>query len=1335
VFNFQGVRVAILDWKSSLPAGRIKDMHPIVDNFILERYKSGQTQGDFPAVVMFVDVSGFSALTDALMTHGQHGAEILAAVMRLVLKPLIHCVYAQGGFVATQAGDAFTALFPIEDSGITAERALAAATSIQEWVVEHPHHQTPYGEFSISVKAGLSLGPIHWGIISSADGSRATYYFQGDALDSCSEAEHCAGPGDVIIDARLQEVLDGKVRTQTQSTYYRVISVEADLPIPQAVNAPPADLSLLSRFIPGELLTQPQTGEFRMVVFLFIHLPSVRTEGQLNIFMQTLFDLQDHYGGLLNRLDFGDKGAHLLLFWGAPAAFENDVDRCLSFTLDLQARTSIPISAGVTYQLAHAGFIGSDLHEEYTCYGRGANLAARFMSAASRGEIWLDDASAKNAGRWFEVEFAGEQAFKGFSEKQRVYHLLERKEQSQFFFKGELVGRQDELIQMVEFIQPVFDRQYAGALVVLGDPGIGKSRLVYEFQNSALFRERQVLWALCQVDEILRQSLNPFRYWLKHFFEQSVDHSESRNKRNFNRVLDDLVENTADKELASDLDRTRSFLGGLLALHWPDSLYEQLDPQSRYESTFNALIALYKALSLQRPLILVIEDTQWLDADSQAFLPALARALTAVEGQSFPIAILATARIESAGLPWADALNAKTIRLEGLKTEELSHLAVDVLGGPAVPALLDLLAQRSEGNPLFAEQVLRYWQEEGALELDSAGWNLQEKHDGSLPLPTSLRAVLVARLDRLAREVQEVVQTAAVLGREFEVRLLAHMLQSDETLPRKVEKAEQAGIWTALSELQYFFKHALLRDTAYRMQLRTRRQELHRLAVEALETLYADDLDHHYNELAYHSEKAGLPEQARRYYGLAGDIARGAFQNNLAADLYSRAIALAPAGDLPERFSLHAAREAVYDLLGKRDEQRQDLQILQSLADDLYDDEKRIDVLVKLADFHINLGSYQEAARYAQEAISMSLDTGLRNMALAAHRAVVSTSYRMGEIDAAFQHGGIALQLCREFADRSTEGKINNLYGMIVLDGQNLVGARDYFQKSLNCFLETGELRAQAMALNNLGMVTGFMGDYPTSQEYYEKSLAITQKIGFRSVEGYVVGNLGWVAGMLGDFTTARSYASQSIRIGREVGSRASELYGLINLSTYSCALGDYKAALSYAGQGLDMGRAIQDHGGEAWAFTVQGHAYAALDRLSEASAAYQAALEIRTALEQTALASEPRAGLARVALAQKDPSAALAYISPVLVFLDGGGSLDGTEEPLRVFLTCYQVLQAVDDPRAAQILEVAFQQLRSRADKITDPAASLRFLEDIPYHRQILDAWERNGGSLADNK
>jgi class 3 adenylate cyclase len=361
-------------------------MHRLVPEFVIEQYTAGRTGGDLPAVALFVDISGFSTVTDALMVHGQHGAEVLAMLMRAVFDPLVQSVYEQNGFITTFAGDAFTAIFPLGGAQVEGHRrALAAAWHIQERMAAVAEQATPYGTFSVAAKVGLAVGDVYWGIVSA------------------------------------------------------------------------------------------EGGEFRHVVNLFVNIPTVRTEAQLAIFMQSIFALQDRYGGLFNGLDFGDKGSNLLLFWGAPVAYKTDVERALNFILDLQTRTSIPINASVTYRVAHAGFIGSPLREDYTCFGRGVNLAARFMTAAPRGEIWLDEEAARKAQPHFDIEFGGERVFKGFAEKQQVYVLYERKEGVEAFFEGELVGREAELGQLHDFLGPLWEGRSAGAMVVLGDPGSGRS--------------------------------------------------------------------------------------------------------------------------------------------------------------------------------------------------------------------------------------------------------------------------------------------------------------------------------------------------------------------------------------------------------------------------------------------------------------------------------------------------------------------------------------------------------------------------------------------------------------------------------------------------------------------------------------------------------------------------------------------------------------------------------------------------------------------------------------------------------------------------------------------
>lgn len=1303
-------------------------MHPLVPGFIQDCYLKGETSGQFQAAGLFLDISGFSTITDALMAHGQHGAEVMAQVMRAIFDPIITYIFAQGGFVASSAGDSLTALFPLGDDARDGSlRALAAAWSIQEQIARLGSISTPYQQVQIVARVGLAEGAVQWGIIT-ASARQGVYYFQGPAIDDSALAQQQAKAGQIVLTAPLAAGLEAWITAAfDQGGFVRLERVTTTtLPAARTEIPPPTIIrQALAQFYPAEVIDLEISGEFRHVVNLLVSLPAAHTEAQLHIFMGTVFALQNMYGGLISRLDFGDKGTNLLIFWGAPAAYENDIERALNFILSLQASTSIPISAGMTYGIAHAGFIGGRLYEEYTCLGRGVSLAARLMTGAPRGEIWIDEAITRRAGRSFEIERIGERRFKGFSHPQVVYMLLERKELAGEMFQASLVGRQVELAALSGFLQPIFEGRFAGLLVVSGEPGIGKSRLVHAFLESLQDdRTKRFQVFLGQTDEIVRQPFNPFVYWLQRYFGINEAQGEARSKRNFNRKLDALIAETKGR-LAEEIDRTRSFLGALVGLRWADSLYEQLDAQGRYNNTLIALAALLQVESQRAPVVLVLEDIHQLDEDSLACLPYLMRVLAAQVDPVCPVALLCTSRdsLEELG---SAVPGSQDLRLRGLDRVSLRELVMTRLGGPPAGSLLDLLEARAEGNPFYAEHILLYMKEEGLLVREEAGWNYQPGLVSALPV--DVHAMLVARLDHLAHEVKEVVQTAAILGREFDVHLLSCMLANCEPPVElaEVATAEQQGIWAKLNDNRYLFRHILMREAAYQMQVHTRQQRLHALALEAYETLYAGNLPVHYGELVYHAEQARLVDAARRYLRLAGEAARDAYQNGLASDYFSRALALTPESDIEERCELLLAREGIDEAMGANGERQYDLQALEVLRPALEQVDVQVEILLRQALYAGDMGQYEVADVTARQAQALARLAGLVGKESRACYTQAVSALRRGRLEQAETDSREALHLAIESGSAEDEFYAWNILGLTATDQGRLEEARQAFTRCLEIARGLGRLSLQIAPLNNIANIARMQGDLASGLAFYEQAVETARQTGDRSREGMALGNLGFVAGLLGEYRLAMGYLEQSLQLNREGGQTLHVTYGLINLSACAGALGDFATAEGAASEANKLAQTIEDRSGEAWALTYMGHSLLARGALNSAAGAYSAALEIRRALEQPDLATEPAAGLARAALEQGNLPAALSCLDPVLAYLAGGGSLEAADEPLRVYLTGFLVLEQARDPRALVMLETAHRLLHERAANIQRPETRQAFLSAIAHHREIQSAWEQ---------
>ncbi|MBV6395593.1 MAG: hypothetical protein HFACDABA_01171 [Anaerolineales bacterium] len=1291
-------------------------MHRLVPDLILENYRAKKYNGSFRAVGMFLDLSGFSSLTDALMKQGQYGAEALAGLMRDIFDPLVSGIFEHGGKIVGFAGDGIMSLFPtLDDDRSAALNALAAAQMIQRRLSEHSLRTSPYGSFAFSAKIGLSLGDVSWGILHSQDEKTATYFFRGPAVEDSAAGERLARPGDVFLSHALADVLDGDVRLGEDASFHRLEGIVVPLPPPLPIHLAEIDEAAARVFVPANVLHRGERGEFRQAVNLFMRFPEL-SDAALRSFIHTLFELREQYGGMVTRLDFGDKGCNMLMFWGAPVAYENDIGRALNFILDLQARAGFPITAGVTYYIAHSGFIGGRLSECYTCYGWGVNLAARFMTSAPDGEIWIDERVARRVNHRFDYNQLGAQKFKGFETEQKAFTLLGRKQYIETPHQGEFVGRDAEMAQLLNFLNPLWQGRFAGVFAVWGEAGIGKSRLVYELSALPALEERRVVWAFCHSDQILQHSFNPFRYWLLGYFGFAPSMSEAARKNLFDTHLDQLIAQTADAALAGELERTRSALGSLVDLEWTDSLYARLDAEGRYNNTVIALVALFKAESLRQPLALFIEDAQFIDDDSRAFLPRLKRALSSGE-TIHPVAIILSSRRTGAETLFDDGLFDQSIELPPLSMEALTTLVEVELGGAISSELAQLIQERSEGNPFFVEQVLVYLQEEKCIEMSAQGWRLTKRLQEAF-LSADLRSLLMARLDQLADNVRDTLQTASVLGREFDISILSVILADRPSLDSEIKAAVRAGILLPLGHARFAFTHGLLRDSAYSMQMSARRQELHFLAVEALEKIYKEEIEHHCDQLAHHAERAQLSEKARRYLALSGQQAFESYHNARAADSFTRSLAFIPDSDARARWEMLFKRMEVYKRTGDRVRHLQDIEILDALAKRIGDEELIVGALVQFAYFQFTTGEYAHCIKSVSRAFESPRLQG--QVKMDAYSYWVSALLRLGRLEESMQKAEEALAEARRMGSRKAEANTLNGMGLISIEQVKLTPAMEFLNQALQIAREVGDAPVEMMTLNNMGNAAGYLGDYSLARDCYERSYLTTRERGDRYAQGLLLGNLGWMAGLQGDFPAAREYQRQSLIVAREVGNPYQEAYTLINLSQVSSMLGDAAQAVEHARLAHGICQSIGERSGEAWSLLNMGHAYLLLGDAEQAQTVYEKCLTIREEMRQPNLAAEALAGLLQIHLRGNDIQGLSQRTAELLSVVENDRDLSGTEDPLRVYFNLYLALRKLEDPRAQEHLQQAVQLLETQVSKFKSDDERQRYVENVPWRRAI---------------
>ena len=1156
--------------------------------------------------VLFADVSGFTPLTRSFAkTLGpKRGAEAILGVLNPLFEALIEPVHRYGGSVIGFAGDAITCWFdahsdqPPTLSAQTEKaslRAVAAALAMQAELAQFAAINTPGGTaVSLSVKAAIAAGPVRRFKVGLPAIQRIDT-LAGSTLARVAAAEKHTGQGEVTVSREVALSLGAALYVSAWRAEDRVAvvgglaaAVEPSpwLPLPAAM---PAELS--RQWVLPAVYEQLHSGagslgDLRPVTPLMLRFGGFDFDtdddagAKLDAFVCWAQQIIHHHGGIVLQLTTGDKGAFIYAPFGAPHAHENDSQRAMQAALALRelprdlAGWITPLQIGLTRGEVWTGNCGGHGRFTYSVMGSDVNLAARLMSQAKPGQILVSGRMSQYPG--FRLQHVGDLTYKGFDQPVPTYSLLGELLSEEHVFSTPMVGRTAELQQLADFAQTSSEGQLAGTAIIYGEPGIGKSRLAYALRQHLRqsSEARGVSWFTGQTDQILRQSFSPFVYWLKGYFIQSTDDEAEQNKARFeNRLAHTL---TALQSLAvppqpliSELIRTQSFLGALLGLQWDDSLYRQLDdPKLRYQNTVTAVKTLILAESTLRPVVFELEDGHWLDEASRDLLLTLSRNVA-----PYPLLIVITSRYHDDGTQPTFALDEEMptliLDLDVLSRADLEEQAAAILAGPIDPGLLTFLWERSHANPFFVEQILLHFREMSALVQTPAGaWGLE-----AIPtdLPADVNTMLIARIDRLAQQVKQVVQVAAVLGREFDVQLLSTMLRVD-VLP-EVQQAEREQIWSLLHELRYIFKHALLRDAAYEMQLRARLRELHTTALAAYEYLYATDLSAHYNALAYHAEQSGDEAKQRTYFSLAGDTAQAAFANEAALYYYGRLLPLLP--DTKTQLKIHLKRGAVSELIGKwEDAETAYRAALACATGDVVATARCQQALATL--LHRN-GDYDDALEWLVQvrdhwaALSDASGVGQAEIELG------FVFWRKGDYARAQQHLEAGYTLAREQGDLRGMALALNTMGNLANIKGNYASAQALHEESLALRQALGDKAAISMSFNNLGILAWFQGDNATARDLYEKSLALRKEIGDRPGISQTLNNLGIVASALGSHTEAQVLHEECLAIMRETGNRPGASTSLCNLGQVAVEQGHFNRARALYAESLTLAHTMGD--------------------------------------------------------------------------------------------------------------------------------------------------------------
>jgi len=969
----------------------------------------------------------------------------------------------------------------------------------------------------------------------------------------------------------------------------------------------------------------------------------------LNPVLEVMMEAVRTYGGTVNQI----QGDGIMALIGAPLALEDHALRACYAALRMQKEIArafgagapaenpadpplpIRVHVGIATGAALVGTIGSGLTLVYNAAGEVIHVAARLQRLAAPGQTFCTAETLRQAGELVRGTSRGMTEIRGVGAPVELIELVGVASTPRHFrphggADGSAVpmqGRTREFAAICERLERARGGE-SQLLALVGDAGLGKSRLVWELTHAPLIDGWQVLEAGC-ISFGVNTPYHPIAGLLRELFgiAESDDVATIRAK---------LAERLG--EIIGTSDEMRTVALAVLGLDPEDRVWTEMQPQQRRDAIRSSIVNLLLRLARDRPLLLVVEDLHWIDDESHALLSAL---LDRMEGK---LRLLLLVDYRPAYDPgWSDRPNASSISLAPLPRAEAMRLAEALFANAqAYAALGETLIERTGGNPFFMQETVRALADAGVLQGSPGAWRLAGEWSGGL-VASSVRAVLQARIDRLPAGEKRLLQTVAVVGERFALMLLRRFLSEvpPEVLNAQLHHLQTAGLINEVSlfpEPRYAFAHALIQEVAYEGLLQARRRQMHAALVPAIESTYAERLSEHFETLAFHAARGEVWESLAIYALEAGRRAASQSAYREAARYFEQAIlAFRHLPDSPARNE--AAIETRFELrnaLFPLGEIARDLESLREAESVAVGTRHHPWIVAYIARDLALLGHPDEALEVSRRALRLAGPSAKENLRVLVRSYVGQAHYALGDFHAA---ASLMSDLLREIGGRDASATYGLPFAARTTFRCWLAWALARLGRSDELLaLEEILLNEDAASEHPLGATVaqysaGFAAlgrdEFEMAISRLEEAARRCKRWDFRGWFCNIASSLGHALAEVGRVDEGLDYLWQAVRQSRALRLMVSHSLEVAWLAEATLAAGRVQEAREHAAEAVQLARDYHERGNEAYALWVAG-SVARRGGEAESDAFLDNALKLALECDMKPLAARCRQALAR---------------------------------------------------------------------------------------------------------